>query len=252
MDDIAVDELGAIFVFEEPFPTSDMNVALFSIDLKTGPDIDSALAFLGLSMNKDLKPKYIFGLAYAGGRDYMEVSALELNQGTYICGIERGPHYEPYSDNALKIIAPNLYLYEAKGSVDGDPFTLLPPAEPPFGEEDDDDFDEDEARPRDLKILLSEENFRRVIFLQDAWRQAIDYFPEYINGANGFRPATLKQPVKDIGKYMIPFERQKSNRLWFKNWDLGNFAELNSDWEAFSVLRKDQIETNLSRHKPFS
>ena len=240
MDDIAVDELGAIFVFEEPFPTSDMNVALFSIDLKTGPDIDSALAFLGLSMNKDLKPKYIFGLAYAGGRDYMEVSAVEFDQGTYICGIERGPHYEPYSEDALKAIAPNLFINQAKGSVDGDPFTLLPPAEPPFGDEDDDDFDEDEARPRDLKIVLGEENFRRAMFLQDAWRQAIDYFPEYINGANGYRPATLKQPVKDIGKYMTPFEKNKSNCLWFKNWDLGNFAELNSDWEAFTVLRRNQ------------
>ena len=252
--EISVNELAAVFAFDYPESTSKLNVALFSVDLVDGPDIQSALRFLGITNKPPSKlsatqAKYIFGLAYAGGRDYLEVSALEFSEGTYICGNERGPHYDPHSEETTDALENKLYIREAKGSVSGTPFTLLPPAEPSWGDDGDEDFDEDEAKLRNIKIAFSSENFSRVMFLRDAWRKAIDYFPEY---DGEYRPATLKHPVKDIGKHMIPFEKKKSNSLWFKNWDLGNFAELNSDWEAFSVLRKDQIETNLSRHKPFS
>jgi len=245
-NDITLDDLGAVFVFDEPIPTSTLCIALFSVRLAHGPDVDAALKLLGIENARlpdeshEFVPRYIFGLAYAGGQDYLEVSALEFGEGTYICGIERGPHYEGYSDEVLKAIGQTLNIREARGSVDGQPFTLLPPAEPPFGDEDDDDFDEDEARPRDVELTLSSKNHQRVIFIQDAWRQAIDFFPEYVYGSGRYRPATLKQPAKDLSQFMTPFDNSKSNRLWLKNWALANFAELNSDWEAFTYLRKRQ------------
>jgi len=252
--EISVNELGAVFAFDYPESTSKLNVALFSIDLVDGPDIQSALRFLGITNKLPSKlsatqAKYIFGLAYAGGRDYLEVSALEFSEGTYICGLESGPHYDPHSDETTDALEKKLYIREAKGSVSGTPFTLLPPAEPSWGDDGDEDFDEDEAKLRDIKLAFSSENFSRVMFLRDAWRQAIDYFPAY---DGEYRPATLKHPVKDIGKHMIPFEKKKSNCLWFKNWALANFAELNSDWEAFPILRKAQGGLNLSRRITFS
>lgn len=245
-NDITLDDLGAVFVFDEPIPTSTLSIALFSVRLALGPDVDAALQLLGIGSSRlseeshSFVPRYIFGVAYAGGRDYLEVSALEFDEGTYICGIERGPHYEAYSDEVLKAIGQKLYIREAKGSVDGHPCTLLPPAEPSFGDEDDDDFDEDETRPREVELTLSPENHERVMFVQDAWRQAIDYFPEYMYGIEKYRRATLRQPVKDLKQFMTPFENSKSNLLWLKNWSVANFAELNSDWEAFSYLRKRQ------------
>jgi hypothetical protein len=252
--EISVNELGAVFAFDYPESTSKLNVALFSVDLIDGADIQSALRFLGIfnrppSKLSATQAKYIFGLAYAGGRDYLEVSALEFSEGTYICGNEQGPHYDPHSEETTDALENKLYIREAKGSVSGTPFTLLPPAEPSWGDDGDEDFDEDEAKPRDIKLVLSSENFSRVMFLRDAWRQAIDYFPEY-DGA--YRPAKLKQPVKDIRKHMTPFEKKKSNCLWLKNWALANFVELNSDWEAFPILRKAQGGLNLSRRITFS
>jgi hypothetical protein len=253
--EISVNELGAVFAFDYPESTSKLNVALFSVDLLEGPDIQSALGFLGITNKSPAKlsathAKYIFGLAYAGGRDYLEVSALEFSEGTYICGIEHGPHFDASHDDAIKALEPKLDIREARGSVSCKPFTLLPPAEPSWGDEDDEDFEEDEARRRNITINLSGANFRRIMFLREAWRQAIDYFPMHED--DDYRPATLKQPVKDIRKHMIPFEKKKSNCLWFKNWALANFAELNSDWDAFPILRKAQGGLNLSRRISFS
>lgn len=238
--EISVNELGAVFAFDYPEPTSKLGVALFSVRLTPGPDLQSALGFLGITDRQPSKSsathaKYIFGLAYAGGRDYLEVSALEFSEGTFICGLERGPHYDPHSEETTDALGNALFIREAKGSVSGTPFTLLPPAEPSWGDDGDEDFDEDEAKPRDIKVTFSPENFSRVMFVRAAWRQAVDYFPEY---DGDYRPATLRQPVKDIGKYMTPLEKKKSNCLWLKNWDLGHFAELNSGWDALTVLRK--------------
>jgi hypothetical protein len=247
------DDFGVVVVSNQPTAGSHLDVALFSVKLLPTLEVFSAMSYLGVESNgqgqqryrQDLVPTYIFGLAFAGGLDYLEVSAFEFSPGTYINGVERGPHYEEPSEDVPGSNKKDLMLREAKGALKGIPFTLLPPAEPSFGEEYDEDFEEDEARPRDVTISLDPDNYQRVMYLQSSWRQAIEFCPEY--EADAKRPTFRERHIR-LEDHLEPLQKTKDNRFWSRNWALENFELLNRHWEAFRYLTPSKTP---SKKMPF-